>query len=185
MTRFTLYLDAAQTFWRQWVVGYDAGQQGSLADRLEQRVRRWGLTWVDSVVAAGSGWNARSLAFAKQHGLRAALVVAAGLCLWLSGPPLMRILRMRRRVERVRRGQASVADATLLYERMLQIARRHGYQKPAWFTPVEFASSLDGSAIGAPVREFTSAYNALRFGGRTEVAPRLSTLLDDLEQRRP
>ena len=85
----------------------------------------------------------------------------------------------------MRRGQASVADATLLYHRMLQIAKRHGYQKPAWFTPAEFASSLAGSPIGGPVREFTSAYNALRFGGRTEVATRLSTLLDELEQRRP
>jgi hypothetical protein len=68
---------------------------------------------------------------------------------------------------------------------MLQIAKRHGYQKPAWFTPAEFAASLGGSPIAPPVREFTSAYNALRFGGRTEVAPRLSTLLDELERQRP
>jgi hypothetical protein len=92
---------------------------------------------------------------------------------------------MRRRVERVRRGQASVADATLLYDRMLRIVKRHGYQKPAWFTPAEFAASMAGSPLAAPVLEFTSAYNALRFGGRTDVAPRLSTLLDDLERRRP
>ena len=78
-----------------------------------------------------------------------------------------------------------MADATLLYERMLQIAKRHGYQKPAWFTPAEFAASLAGSPLGVPVREFTAAYNALRFGGRTEIAPRLSMLLDELEQQRP
>ena len=88
-------------------------------------------------------------------------------------------------MERARRGQASVADATLLYERMLQIVKRHGYQKPAWFTPAEFATSLDASPLGTPVREFTIAYNALRFGGRTEIAPRLSTILDELESRRP
>ena len=29
--------------------------------------------------------------------------------------------------------------------------------------------------------EFTTTYNALRFGGHTEVAPRLSALLDRLE----
>ena len=44
-------------------------------------------------------------------------------------------MRMRRRVERVRRGEASGADATLLYQRMLQVLRRQGYQKPVWFTP--------------------------------------------------
>jgi transglutaminase-like putative cysteine protease len=185
VARLNLYLDAAQTFWQQWVVGYDAGQQGSLADRLEQGVRRMGLSWIDSAVTAGAGWNTRSMAWARQNGLRAAIVVAAGFCLWALGPPLLRLFRMRQRVERVRRGEASVADATLLYDRMLRIVKRHGYQKPAWFTPAEFAASMSGSPLAAPVREFTSAYNALRFGGRTDVAPRLSTLLDDLEHRRP
>jgi transglutaminase-like putative cysteine protease len=185
LARLNLYLDAAQTFWQQWVVGYDAGQQGSLADRFEQRVRRAGLSWVDTAVARGSDWNARSMAWARRHGLRAAIAIAMAVCLLALGPPLLRLLRMRHRVERVRRGQASVADATVLYRRMLQIVRHHGYQKPAWFTPAEFASSLAGSPLAAPVREFTLAYNALRFGGRTEIAPRLSTLLDELEQRRP
>jgi Domain of unknown function (DUF4129) len=87
-------------------------------------------------------------------------------------------------VERVRRGQASVADATLLYHRMLEIVKRAGYQKPPWFTPAEFAASLAGSPLGAAVGEFTTTYNALRFGGHTEVAHRLSTLLDELEQAR-
>jgi hypothetical protein len=47
---------------------------------------------------------------------------------------------------------------------------------------VEFARSLGGTPLSAAVVEFTSAYNALRFGGRTEVAPRLSALLDQLER---
>ena len=51
-------------------------------------------------------------------------------------------MHIRRRVERVRRGQASVADATVLYQRMLHILKRRGYQKPLWFTPAEFAASL-------------------------------------------
>jgi protein-glutamine gamma-glutamyltransferase len=185
MARLGLYLDTAQTFWQQWVVAYDAGQQGSLADRMEQGARRMGVHWLDSMESAGANWNTWTLAWVKRNGLRAAIVLAMGLWIWALGPPLLRLLRMRRRVERARRGQASVADATLLYERMLQIVNHHGYQKPAWFTPAEFATSLAGSPLGPPVREFTHAYNALRFGGRTEIAPRLSTILDDLERRRP
>jgi hypothetical protein len=52
---------------------------------------------------------------------------------------------------------------------------------------VEFARSLPATQLGHTVEEFTSVYNALRFGGRTEAAPRLSTLLDELERpgRRP
>jgi hypothetical protein len=102
--------------------------------------------------------------------------------LWLVGPRLVGMVRLRRRVQRLRRGEAQGADATLLYERMLRVLKRHGFQKPAWFTPVEFARSLVGTPLGAAVVEFTSAYNALRFGGRTEVAPRLSALLDQLER---
>ena len=104
--------------------------------------------------------------------------------IWLLVPPLVRLVRVRRRVQRVRRGQASRGDATLLYERMLAILKRRGYQKPAWFTPAEFAASLADSPLAGGVREFTAAYNALRFGGRTEVAPRLSALLDEMEQLR-
>src|SRR5258708_38685205 len=85
---------------------------------------------------------------------------------------------MRRRVERVRRGQASVADATLLYQRMLQILRRRGFHKPPWFTPAEFAASLPRTQLGDSVGEFTATYNALRFGGHVEAAPRPSILLD-------
>ena len=93
---------------------------------------------------------------------------------------MIRLLRMRRRVERVRRGQAVVGDAALLYQRMLHVLKRQGFQKPAWFTPVEFADSLPNGAMAAAVAEFTSAYNALRFGGRTAAAPRLTLLLDEL-----
>jgi hypothetical protein len=32
------------------------------------------------------------------------------------------------------------------------------------------------------VGEFTAAYNALRFGGRADAAPRLSILLEELER---
>jgi hypothetical protein len=99
------------------------------------------------------------------------------------GPRLVRLLRFRSRVERVRRGQATVGDATLLYERMLDLLKRRGYQKPAWFTPTEFAESLPPSQLGTTVTEFTVKYNALRFGRRTGVAPRLSMLLDELERQ--
>jgi protein-glutamine gamma-glutamyltransferase len=185
MAQLGLYFDAAQTFWQQWVVSYDAGQQGSLADRMEQGARRMGMHWLDSVEGAGANWNVWTLAWIKRNGVRGAIVLAMGLWLWAFGPPLLRRWRMRRRVQRLRRGHASVADATLLYERMLQIAHRHGYQKPAWFTPVEFATSLAGSPLGGTVREFTEAYNALRFGGRTDIALRLPLLLEELERCRP
>jgi hypothetical protein len=60
--------------------------------------------------------------------------------------------------------------------------QRRGYQKPAWFTPTEFAASLPPSGLGVAVGEFTRTYNRWRFGGHAEEAQRLSRLLEDLEQ---
>ena len=177
-----LYLDAAQTFWQDWVVSYDIGRQGTLADRLEQGARRAGIRWYDALESIQVDWRAYHRAIPvrglEEWGL-AALLAAA---LWLVTPRLARRLRIRRRVERVRRGEASVADATLLYERMLEALKRRGFDKPAWFTPLEFASALPRGAAGDTVREFTTAYNALRFGGRGDAAMRLTTLLDAIEQ---
>jgi hypothetical protein len=87
------------------------------------------------------------------------------------------------RVHKARHGQASMDDATLLYGRMLDLLKRRGYQKPAWFTPHEFAASLPRGEIGLLVGQFTESYNALRFGGRASAAPQLSILLERLKQQ--
>jgi protein-glutamine gamma-glutamyltransferase len=175
-----LYLDAARTFWQDWVVSYDIGRQGTLADRLELGARRAGLRWYDALSSIRMGWRTYHPAVSARTvagwGLGGVLAAA----LWFLAPRLARRLRIRRRVERVRRGEASVADATLLYGRMLESLRRRGFHKPAWFTPAEFAAALPPSP-GDAVREFTVAYNALRFGGRGDVATQLSVLLDAIE----
>jgi hypothetical protein len=178
-----LYLDAAETFWQDWVVSYDIGRQGTLADRLEQGARRAGIRWYDAIGAAEDAWRKYRPAVPVRGLAEMALAIFLAAGLWLLAAPLARRLRIRSRVKRVRRGQASVADATLLYERMLEALKRRGYQKPAWFTPAEFAAPLPPAAAGEAVREFTAAYNALRFGGRGEAAPRLSDLLELIERR--
>lgn len=178
----SLYLDAAETFWREWVMTYDVARQGTLAYRMEQGVQRAGIRWFDTAVSVRSGWERYVAGWARRFGWQA-LAWAAGLvALGFAAGPLVRLMRMRQRVERVRRGQASVADATLLYQRMLHILKRRGYQKPPWFTPAEFAASLPRTSLGDSVGEFTGTYNALRFGGHAEAAPRLSILLDRMER---
>jgi len=182
VTTLGLYLDAAQTFWQNWVLGYDVGRQGTLADRMEEGARGMGIHWYGAVAAVESAWRAGAAALTRRVMIPLAAAVGVALWIWLAAPPLIRLLRMRRRVERVRRGQADVTDATMLYQRMLRVLKRQGFQKPAWFTPVEFAASLPHGSMAAAVAEFTSAYNALRFGGRASAARRLSLLLDQLEK---
>ena len=181
-TRLALYLDATETFWQDWVVTYGLARQGTLAYHMELGAQRVGLRWFDTAVAVRSGWQRYVGVWAGHFGWQV-LAWAAGLtALGFAAGPLVRLMRVRRRVERVRRGQASMADATLLYQRMLHILKRRGYQKPPWFTPGEFARSLPRTPLGESVGEFTATYNALRFGGHAEAAPRLSILLDRMER---
>jgi len=182
LARLSLYLDAATTFWHEWVVEYDLSRQSALADRVERRARRMGLGWFDSLVGLGNAWDLHAAVWLRRFGLLLVWVLLAALAAWQIVPRAIRLAKMRRRVENVRRGKATVADATLLYRRMLHVVRRHGYQKPAWFTPGEFAASVPPGPLGGVLAEFTVAYNALRYGGRTEVAPRLGRLLDELER---
>jgi transglutaminase-like putative cysteine protease len=183
LAKLGLYLDAAGTFWQDWVVSYDIGRQGTLADRLELGARSLGIRWFDSLSGLNWNWHLRLAAWFRRYGAAILIGLVLGALAWVFGPRLVRLLRIRSRVERVRRGQATVGDATLLYERMLHLLKRRGYQKPAWFTPTEFARSLPPGRMGAAVTEFTGKYNALRFGRRTEVAPRLSMLLDELARQ--
>jgi transglutaminase-like putative cysteine protease len=180
-TRLALYLDATETFWRDWVVTYDISRQGALAYRMEQNARRMGIGWFDAFAALRSGWNKYVVGGGKRFGIPLIWTAASLFLLWMLGRPLLRLVRMRQRVERVRRGEASAADATLLYQRMLEILGKRGYHKPAWFTPAEFAASLPGGPLSVAVAEFTATYNAVRFGRHIQTASRLSVLLDRME----
>ena len=75
------------------------------------------------------------------------------------------------------------ATQRLLYERMLRILHRRGYEKPTWFTPMEFARALPNTEFATTVHDLTHAYNEVRFGGSREAAARMVNLLDLLERQ--
>jgi protein-glutamine gamma-glutamyltransferase len=183
-TRLALYADAVETFWQEWVVSYDLAHQANLVDRMQQLGRNTGQHWFAGVEAFARYWKPRAENWLRRWGLWTLLAAVAGILGVWFGPKFRGSWRMWRGLWRSRRGQASVGDATLLYHRMLKLLKRRGYQKPAWFTPHEFASSLPRSELGTLVIQFTTAYNALRFGGQVEAAPRLSALLEQLERQR-
>ncbi len=183
LAKLALYADAVDTFWQEWVVSYDLGHQATLADRMEQASRRVSLHWLDRMIDLAGQWKPRAQFWFVHYGLWALGALALGLFGAWSAPKLWRLWQVRLGAHRLRRGQASVADATLLYRRMLKVLKRRGYQKPACFTPYEFACSLPPSEIGLVVLQFTSAYNAVRFGGQPDAAPRMSALLTELERR--
>lgn len=178
--RFALWMDTAETFWQEWVLGYDLGRQAMLAGSMHDSGRSLGTQWFESLLALPGKWGKSAEGAARDYGPGAGVfTVCLAMGVWL-GPRGLRMLRIRQRVARARLGQASVGDATLLYLRMLELLERRGYQKPGWFTPQEFASTLPPE-LRVLVAQFTHAYNRLRFGADPLAAPRLSELLDRIE----
>jgi transglutaminase-like putative cysteine protease len=174
----SLYADAAETFWQNWVLGYDLERQASLADRVGQSGR---TLPVDRL----SDWIQRAGAAARESaGVAAAIATLAFLvAAWLlfGRARWARWWMRRRQMSRMQRGEMESSDAALLYRRALEALRRCGFEKPEWMTPAEFAGVLPGE-LAPLATEVTKSYNALRFGGRLAAAPRLLFLLEQLER---
>jgi hypothetical protein len=176
-SHIAMYLDAAGQFWTDWVIGYDFEHQVALASRMQSSGRRarfaWldqAVSWLESAASAGRLWIAAFFAAA------AFSVIAV-----LYGRGWSERTRRWWRLRRAQRGEVEASDATLLYERMLDILDRRGYRRPPWLTPVEFARVLPPSELSALVGNLTAAYNEVRFGGRTDAAPRMALLLERIE----
>jgi transglutaminase-like putative cysteine protease len=181
-TRFGFYLDAADTFWQEWVLNYNLDRQLILATRMEDSGRTFGAEWVYRLRTGARRWRAAAVAWGRRYGLAALAAVLLALAVWLAGPRVWGWWRTLSRVRQVQRGAASSRDATLIYLRMLRLLKRRGFEKPAWITPSEFARMLPASPAAALVASFTTAYNGLRFGSDPAAAGRMMALLEQIER---
>ncbi len=178
--RFSLFMDAAETFWQDWVINYDLDHQLLLATRMQDSGRS--STWGESATARLKEWRNLVSDFLKRYGapLAAGFLIVAVII--IQGPALLKAWTTRRRLRRVQQGKVDASDATLLYRRMLRTLERKGFEKPAWVTAAEFARTIPASNITPLVDDLTEAYQQLRYGGQREAAPRMLALLDQLEK---
>jgi hypothetical protein len=175
-SRINMYLDAADHAWQEWVVSYDIEQQVAIAARFEAALRNLN----NANASPGSGWTVHAVEWAKKWGgwVMGALLLA-GLGIFF-GPRFWREWRKTTHVRRIQRAGGTVRDASVLYERMLDRLARRGFQKPAWFTPNEFASHLP-AVEKSKVVEFTEVYNAIRYGGDAAETAHLAAMLREFE----
>ena len=172
MTTIGYYLDAADTFWQEWVLNYDLARQFVLGASIELGLHD--LTWLWHPHAPRiPAMNRQSFTnYIAPTILLVIVIVVLALC----GRAWLESLRAVWQLRRIRAGRARPGDAAILYGQLLRVMKRRGYQKPAWFTPREFAATVRLSAVD----EFTDCYNALRYGGDAAAAERMKRILQEL-----
>jgi transglutaminase-like putative cysteine protease len=181
-SRLTQWLDAAETFWQEWVLSYDVDRQLTLAFRAGESTRRMKADWLRQPWArAGETWQAVEHAPARLWGALMAAATLFGL-LWWSWPRLRRWRAVAVERERLKRGQGDAHAASLAYRAMLARLRRRGYTKKPGETAGEFARALPRGPLAARVEEFTACYEALRYGQHQQEARRLAALLEQIEE---
>jgi transglutaminase-like putative cysteine protease len=184
-SRLMLYMDAMESFWREWVVNYDLGHQIRLtqdASRGSREVVSRAQGWAKSRYETMLAWARKSEERLGQStvfwGERVLLLFVIGLFA-ASLPRLiafLRALRLARRPERAPR-----AAATVWYERMLHHVARRGWEKRPAQTPTEFASGIENNELRNRVRDFTERYERARFGNSREQAARLPGLYAEIK----
>jgi hypothetical protein len=183
--RALLYLDAAQSFWREWVISYDSSHQYVLGQAAISGTRN---SWEKMRIAARLRY-ARLLSWAR-HGQRSTEQSPAW---WFAGSGaigfLLLVLGNAGRIARMihnRRLQAHPERspdqaAAMWYERMARYLARRGLKKSATQTAQEFAHVIEDEPLRIRVGRFTDAYESARFGNSSNDAQRLPELYEEVE----
>ena len=184
--RVRLYLDAAASFWREWVINYDSGHQYHVGQSVLGGTRSWAeraRVWARLRYARMLNWARRSERGAEGAPVRWMFWSAAvALILLLVGNAskiarMIRAMRLRAHPER-----SPDQAAAMWYERMAHYLARRGVKKSTTQTAQEFASKIEDARLRTPVVRFTDAYESARFGNSCDDARRLPELYEEVEE---
>jgi transglutaminase-like putative cysteine protease len=183
--RALLYLDAAASFWREWIIDYDSAHQYVLGQSaltetrgLVERVRLWGrlryaemVNWARHSQAEAQSSPGHWLGFGiGAAGLLLVLVNAARFARWMRGR------RLRSHPER-----SPDQAAALWYERMARLLARRGLPKAKTQTPQEFVRMISNELLRQRVEQFTTVYESARFGNSADDARKLEEHFAEVE----
>jgi hypothetical protein len=182
--RSTLYLDAMASFWREWVINYDAGHQYSLGREATrnsvewfQRARNWARRKHEALLTAARRTQ-RTVSDSPARWSVAGVAIAGLLVLAANARRLWRAVRSRRLAARPEKSPSLAA--TIWYERMTRLLATRGWNKTPAHTPKEFLTSIPDEAMRESVAKFTRHYESARFGGSAQDAQRLPGLYQEV-----
>jgi hypothetical protein len=186
-SRMDLYLDAAASFWREWIINYDVGHQRSLSKDAATSSRLFfeqARQWIERQHSVMLQWARRAhdhfTAFPVRWlgGLIAFTTVL--IALW----NVRRLIGgLRARSLRAHPERAPRESAALWYDRMVNRMARLGWRKSPSQTPLDFVAAIQETALQEKVARFTRAYESARFGKSVDDAQSLPDLFKDVTAR--
>ena len=183
--RVMLYLDAASSFWREWVISYDSAHQSVLGQQALRGGRGlWeqAREWARSRYSAMLGWARRSQPRIHHSPARWIGAILGFVAFFVVLANAGRIIRMlRTRGLRVRPERSPELAAAMWYERMARSVSRRGVRKFTSQTPEEFVRAIVDEPLRERVAQFTQAYESARFGNSGDDARRLPELCEEIE----
>jgi transglutaminase-like putative cysteine protease len=183
--RAMLYLDAASSFWREWVVSYDASHQNILGQTVlsgtrssVERARLWARLRYARLMNLVQK-SQRRAERAPVSWLGASVVVACLLLALANAARIARMIRVRRLQAHPERSPDQAA--AMWYGKMARRLARRGVKKSAAQTAQEFVGIIEDERLRTQVARFTDAYESARFGNSADDALRLPELYEEVE----
>ena len=183
-SRIQLYADAAASFWREWIINYDASHQRQLGQDAATNTRHFlddVRRWIEQKHRA----LLRSARRAHHHIINFPFRWLGGLIgialLLTVGMNLRRLLGvLRARSLRAHPGRAPRQAAALWYERMVARLAKLGWRKSPSQTPSDFVAVIQEPVLRMKVATFTRHYESARFGKSADDAEALPKLFEEI-----
>ena len=183
--RFALYLDAAASFWRDWVITYDSSNQSVLtrgAINTSRGVWEGARLWARLRYASMLRWARRSQE-RVENSPRRWMLIGGGVVLvlaWLANLGWMAQCLHENWLGSHPEHSPEQA-AAIWYRRMTRVLTREGIRKSEAETPQEFACKIQNIRLRLPVEHFTDVYESARFGNSSQDARRLPELFEEVQ----
>jgi transglutaminase-like putative cysteine protease len=183
-SRIRLYLDAAQEFWREWIVNYDFSHQRQLtvttvtrAQQSAYDIRHWWRQRYNALIRRAERINNR----ATHNPWTTVSAVTSSLALLILLWNLRAIIGAFRRRSIARKpAKAPQLAASIWYARMVKAVARKGYPRQQTQTALEFVDTIPEASLRASVAKFTERYERARFGDSADDAEKLPELYDEI-----
>jgi hypothetical protein len=181
-SRMQLYMDAAASFWREWIINYDVSHQRTLGKdaaysgrHFFDDARRWVARQHRALLRSARRAHQRFSNFPVRWlggllGFAAVLITSLNLRRLLGG--------LRERSLRAHPERAPRESAALWYDRMVGRLARLGWRKLPSQTPLDFVAAIQEAELQTKVARFTRAYESARFGKSVDDAQSLPGLFE-------